>query len=256
VIFRTTLVDDEAPSRRRLRRLLQSHPEVLVVGEADSGGEAVRQIEDERPDLVLLDIQLPNYDGFEVLRRLTTTPLVIFTTGYDQYALRAFAAASIDYLLKPIEAETLARALAKLKRLTQAGQRDGLEQQLRELLKTWQGPTASPSYGHRMAVQVGERALLIDLRDVTYFEAKDKYVFLHVGGREYAVDHTVADLEQRLNPQKFVRVHRSIIVNIDHVKEVQKWFGGKRRLVLDDDKASEIVVSKTMAPNLEAVISL
>jgi two-component system LytT family response regulator len=254
--FRTILVDDEALARRRLRRLLQAHPEVLVVGEADSGAEAVRRIEDERPDLILLDIHLPNYDGFEVLRRLTPTPLVIFTTAYDQYALRAFAAASIDYLLKPVEAETLARALAKLLRLTQAGQRESVEQQVRQLLENWKGPSAPPAYCHRLAVQVGERALLIDLRDVTHFGAKDKYVFLHVAGREYVVDYTVADLEQRLDPRKFIRVHRSIIVNIDHVKEVQKWFGGKRRLILDDAKASEIVVSKTMAPNLEAVLSL
>jgi two-component system LytT family response regulator len=256
MMFRTVLVDDEDPSRRRLRQLLQPHPEVAVVGEADSGAQAVRLIEEERPDLVLLDIQLPNYDGFEVLRRLTCTPLVIFTTGYDQYALRAFAAASIDYLLKPIEPEMLDRALAKLAHLMQAGQRDGIEQQLRGLLENWKAPSAPPTYGHRLAVQVGERTLLVDLRDVTYFEAKDKYVFLHAGSREYLVEHTLADLERRLDPQKFVRVHRSAIVNIDHVKEIHKWFGGKRRLVLDDEKASEIVVSKTMAPNLEAITSL
>ncbi len=254
--FLTVVVDDEAPARRRLRRLLDAHPEVVVVAEADCGAEAVRLIGEHRPDLVLLDIQLPNYDAFEVLHRSTLTPLVIFTTAYDKYALRAFEAASVDYLLKPVEAETLARALAKLKRLTQTGERDEVAQQLRDLLKSWKG-AATPQYAHRMAVQVGERALLIDLRDVTYFAAKDKYVFLHVAaGKEYIVDHTVADLERRLNPQKFVRVHRSVIVNIDHVKEIQKWFGGKRRLVLDDADASEIVVSKTMAPNLEAALPL
>jgi two-component system, LytTR family, response regulator len=257
MMFRTIVVDDEAPARRGLRRLLEPHHEVAVIGEADCGEEAVRMIADQQPDLVLLDIQLPNYDAFEVLRRSTAVPLVIFTTAHDEYALRAFEAASIDYLLKPIEPDMLGRALTKLKRLTQAGERDEVGKQLQDLVKSWQPPTAPPQYAHRMAVQVGERSLLVDLRDVTHFAAKDKYVFLHLAaGKEYIVDHTVADLERRLNPQKFVRVHRSVIVNIDHVKEIQKWFGGKRRLLLDDAGASEIVVSKTMAPNLDAALPL
>jgi two-component system LytT family response regulator len=252
--YRTVLVDDEPPARKRLQRLLAAHAEITVVGEAGTGEEAVACLRAQRPDLVFLDIQLPQYDGFEVLRRVDEPPLAIFTTGYDQYALRAFEAASIDYLLKPVEAETLARAVQKLNRLTRAGRGD-LEQRLQEFLNRFSPPTAAPEYLHKMAVRVGERALLIEMADVSHFEAKDKYVFLNtVAGKEYIVDQTIAELEGRLDPRKFVRVHRSTLVNIDHVKEIQTWFNGKYRLVLDNPASSEILVSKGMAPRLKSLI--
>jgi two-component system LytT family response regulator len=134
--LRALVVDDEPPARRRLLRLLEAHPEVLVVGEADSGPEAVRQIREVEPDLLLLDIQLPEFDGFEVLSQVAAPPAVIFTTGYDQYALRAFEAAGIDYLLKPVEPETLERALGRLRRLAPEAAREGLEERVHELLKS------------------------------------------------------------------------------------------------------------------------
>lgn len=252
--YRTVLVDDEPPARKRLTRLLQAHAEVAVVGEAATGEEAVACLRAERPDLVFLDIHLPEYDGFEVLRRLEDPPLTIFTTGHDRYALRAFQAASIDYLLKPVEAETLARALQKLNRLTRASRGD-LEQRLQEFLNRFPVPQAPPEYLQKMAVRVGERALLIEMADVSHFEAKDKYVFLHtLAGKEYIVEQTVAELEGRLDPRKFVRVHRSTLVNIDHVKEIQTWFNGKYRLVLGNHTSAEILVSKGMAPRLKSLI--
>ncbi|PYQ55064.1 MAG: DNA-binding response regulator [Acidobacteria bacterium] len=253
--YRTVLVDDDEPARRRLARLLQAaHPEIAIVGEAASGEEAVELLRAERPDLVFLDIQLPHYDGFEVLRRLDDPPLAIFTTGYDKYALQAFQAASIDYVLKPVEADTLARAVRKLDRLTRPGRND-LEKRLQEFLGRFQAPAAAPEYLQKIAVRVGERALLIDVADVTHFEAKDKYVFLYTqAGKEYIVDHTIADLETRLDPRKFVRVHRSTLVNLDSVKEIQSWFNGKYRLILGNQGKSEIVVSKGMAPRLKSLI--
>src|SRR6185503_16351423 len=161
---------------------------------------------------------LPEFGGFEVLKRCSAAPLVIFTTGHDQYALQAFEAAGIDYLLKPIEPETLARALGRLERLS--GNRGELDRQFAEFLKHWK-PPAEPRYIHKMAVRLGERAVLIELREVTYFEAKDKYVFMHTfAGKEYIVEHTIAELEQQLDPQRFVRVHRSTMLNVDHIKEI------------------------------------
>ncbi len=255
MIYRTVIVDDEPPARRRLRKLLEVHHEVTPVGEAGSGSEAVRCIQEQRPDLVFLDIQLPNFDGFEVLHRLEETPVVIFTTGYDRYALRAFDAASIDYLLKPVEPKTLARAVSKLKLLTQTEESRALEQRMQKVLEHWQATSAGPAYVHKLAVRLGERALLIDMDDVSYFDAKDKYVFLHTrSGKEYIVDHTMAELESSLDPQKFVRVHRSTLVNLDQVKEIQNWFGGKYHLLLADGPSSEIEVSKGMAPKLKAVV--
>lgn len=249
--YRALLIEDEELSRRRLRRLLEAHPEVEVVGEAASGPEAVAQVAQNSPDLVFLDIDLPEFDGFEVLKRCTTAPLVIFTTGHDEYALQAFEAAGIDYLLKPIEPETLGRALRKLKRLD-GGQQE-FDRRFGELLKLWK-PTES-RYVEKMAVRLGERAILIELREVSHFEAKDKYVFMHTsGGKEYIVDHTISELEQQLDPRRFVRVHRSTMLNVDHIKEIHDWFGGKYRIILGDKAVSEVVVSKGMAANLKAII--
>jgi len=250
--YRALVIEDEGLARLRLRRLLEAHPEIEVVGEAASGPEAVAQIDQHRPDLVFLDIDLPEFGGFEVLKRCAAAPpLVIFTTGHDEYALQAFEAAGIDYLLKPIEPETLGRALRKLKRLD-GGQQE-FDRRFGELLKLWK-PTES-RYVEKMAVRLGERAILIELREVSHFEAKDKYVFMHTtAGKEYIVDHTIAELEQQLDPQRFVRVHRSTVLNIDHIKEIHNWFGGKYRVILGDKGVSELVVSKGMAANLKAIV--
>jgi two-component system LytT family response regulator len=251
--FRTVIVDDEPPARQRLARLLAAYPDIEIVGQAASGGEAVTCLQETRPDLVFLDIQLPEYDAFEVLRRLDDPPLAIFATGHDRYALEAFQTASIDYILKPVEEEALARALQKLMRLTQSG-RSSLEQRMQEFLARFE-PPARPEHLHKMAVRVGERAILIEMSEVSHFEAKDKYVFLHtLAGKEYLVDQTVTELEARLDPRKFVRVHRSTLVNIDHVKEIQDWFNGKYRLILGNHARSEVLVSKGMAPRLKSLI--
>jgi two-component system, LytTR family, response regulator len=254
--LRTVVVDDDEPARRRMRQLLQAHQEIVVVDEADSGTEAVRVLQTHRPDLVFLDIHLPDFDGFEVLRRIDGPPVVVFTTAFDQYALRAFEAASVDYLLKPIEKEMLARALGKLERFRTRGDQ-ALKNQLQVLLTHLGAPRPAerPHLSKKMAVRVGERVLLIDLHEVTHFEARDKYVFLRTSAcKEYIVDKTIADLEQLLDPVKFIRVHRATIVNIDHIKEIQDWFGGKYRLVLRDQNATEVVVSKGMAGRLKAVV--
>jgi two-component system LytT family response regulator len=249
--YRALLIEDEELSRHRLRRLLEAHPEVEVVGEAASGPEAVAQVALHRPDLIFLDIDLPEFDGFEVLKRSAPAPLVIFTTGHDQYALQAFEAAGIDYLLKPIEPDTLSRSLAKLERLV--GSHQEFERRFGELLKLWKPP--EPRYVQKMSVRLGERVVLIELREVTHFEAKEKYVFMHTfGGKEYIVEHTIAELEQQLDPQRFVRVHRSTMLNVDHIKEIHDWFGGKYRVILGDKAVSEVVVSKGMAANLKAIV--
>ncbi len=250
--YRALLVDDEEVSRRRLRRLLEAHAEVEALIEATTGPEAVAAIAEHRPDIVFLDIDLPEFDGFEVLKRAEPVPFVIFTTGHDQYALRAFEAASIDYLLKPVEPETLRRALGRLERMT--GRPEQFDRQFRELMKHWR-PSGQPRYPQRMAVRLGERTVLVELGEVTHFAAKDKYVFMHTGaGKEYIVAYTIAELEQQLDPQRFVRVHRSTLLNVEHIKEIHDWFGGKYRVILDDKAASEIVMSKGMAANLKAVV--
>lgn len=253
--LRAAIVDDEPPARRRLRRLLGDRSELEVVGEADSGPSAVDMLENERPDLVFLDIDLPGFDGFEVLRRLPESPVVIFTTGYDQYALQAFEASSIDYLLKPIEPKALSRALTKLELIARTGNKDQVDERLRQLLTKWVSPDSPSEHLEKLTVKLGERAVLVDVKEVTHFYAETKYVYLHtVSGQNRLVNFTLAELEQRLDPKRFVRIHRSTIVNVEHVSEIQTWFGGKYRLVLRDKEASQVVMSKSMARNLRSII--
>lgn len=253
--LRAVVVDDEPLARARLRRLLESHSGLHVVAEAGSGSEAVSAIETHRPDVVFLDIELPDFNGFDVLQRLTNRPpWVIFTTGYDHYAMRAFEAAGIDYLLKPIESAHLARALSKVQRMQGASQ-DDFEQRVEALLRSWHIQPTPKQFVERIAVRLGERILLVDVRDVTHFYASEKYVFARTAaGKEHIVNHTIAELEEQLDPQFFVRVHRATIVNVRHIKEIQIWFGGKYRLRLDDKDGSEVMVSKNMAKKLKTVI--
>ena len=253
-MLRAIIVDDEPLARGRLRKLLEQHRDVEVVDEAGSGAEAVSTIEEHHPDLIFLDIEMPDFNGFEVLHRLTRRPWVIFTTGYDHYAMKAFEAAGIDYLLKPIDSEHLERALGKLQRM-HGGTQDNLEERVEKLLRGWNIQPASKQYLERIAVRLGERILLIDVRDVTHFHASEKYVFARTAaGKEHIINQTIAELEEQLDPQFFARVHRSTIVNVRHIKEIQIWFGGKYRLVLDDKEASEVVVSRNMAKKLKTVI--
>lgn len=253
--LQSVIVDDEELARARLRKLLDEHDEVEVVEEAGSGGAAVQAIETHQPDLVFLDIEMPDFDGFEVLRRLTHKPAVIFTTGYDRYAVKAFEAAGIDYLLKPIEPEQLARAVQKVPRVRAAGSGDDFEKRVEALLRSWRIHPSPKTYLQRIAVRLGERILLVDVQDVTHFYAHDKYVFARTAaGKEYTLSQTITELEEQLDPQQFARVHRATIVNVRHVKEIQVWFGGKYRLVLADKEASQVVVSKNMAKKLKNVI--
>lgn len=252
--LRAVVVDDEPLARARLRKLLEQHQDVEVVDEAGTGSDAVQAVDSNQPEMVFLDIELPDFDGFEVLRRLSRRPWVIFTTGYDQYAMQAFEAAGIDYLLKPIETGHLERALGKVRRM-HGGTQDNFEQRVEALLRSWHIHPQTKSYLERIAVRLGERILLLDVKDVAHFYASDKYVFARtVTGKEHIVSQTIAELEEQLDPQFFARVHRSSIVNVRHIREIQIWFGGKYRLLLDGKDATEVVVSRSMAKKLKTII--
>ncbi|MEO8383533.1 MAG: LytTR family DNA-binding domain-containing protein [Acidobacteriota bacterium] len=252
--LRSVVVDDEPLARTRLHNLLEEHAGVEVVGEAGSGQDALRVIESHRPDLLFLDIEMPDFNGFEVLRRLTHRPYVIFTTGYDQYAVQAFEAAGIDYLLKPIDPEKLLRAVGKVEEVHGRSEND-FEQRVEALLRSWHIQPVLKPYIERLAVRLGERILLIDVAQITHIYAREKYVFARtLAGKEHILSQTIAELEAQLDPQFFARVHRATIVNVRHIKEIQIWFGGKYRLLLDDKEGTEVVVSKNMAKALKTVI--
>lgn len=237
--FRAIIVDDEELARKRLRKMLLSYDNNLeVVGEAENGQDAVDKIDDLHPDLIFLDVQMPGFDGFEVVRRLRFRPLIVFTTAYDEYALKAFEENSIDYLLKPIEQKRLDKAVDKLQRVYSSP-----APHLNEDIERFISQLASPPL-KRLQVKSGDKILLIDADSVTYFEAKDKYTFLHTLEHEHIVELTLAELEEKLDKLTFVRIHRSVVVNINYVREMVKWFGGKYKVRLKDKPGTELIVSR------------
>jgi two-component system LytT family response regulator len=223
--LRVVIADDEPPARARLRRLLADHADIQVVAEAADGASAVQAIEAASPDLVLLDIQMPELDGFEVLQALEMPrlPAIIFVSAFDQYALRAFQVHALDYVLKPVEPDRLDEALAHARtRIAEqrmpAGDADvaGL---LEELSRRQQ-------YLTRVPVRAEGRVLVIDLAAVDWIGAADNYVTLHAGARAYLVRDTIANFDRRLDPDRFVRIHRSTIVQIDRIAELTPDFHG------------------------------
>jgi two-component system LytT family response regulator len=198
-------------------------------------------------DVLFLDIQMPEMNGFELLARLPVQPFVIFTTAFDEYALRAFEVNSIDYLLKPIERGQLERAIKKLEQLRpivmQEWQRDPqLPLLLQELAASLQGKAVT--YPHRIASRVGERISFLPLEEVTHFVAQDKLTFAVVSGRQHSVDQSIAELERRLDPARFLRIHRSALVNVDCIQEVNLWFAGKQIVILKDALRTQLPVAR------------
>jgi len=216
---RVLIVDDEALARERVRTLLSSAPGVTVVGECSGGREAVEAIIAERPDLVFLDIQMPDLNGFEVLEAVAPEwlPAVVFVTAHDEYALRAFDVHAIDYLLKPIEPERFTRALGRARA---AG-----GQKLLDLLD---------AVGTRLVIRAKGKISLLDPAEIDWIEADGKHARLHVGRETHVIRQQLKRLEQRLAPHGFVRVHRSAIVNVDRIKELEPWFHGEYVVILKD----------------------
>ena len=232
------LVDDEPLALKRLARMLVEAGRVEIVGTSSDPTEAIDAILKARPEIVFLDIEMPGMSGFEMLSNLNPQPLVVFTTAYDQYALEAFGVNSIDYLLKPIEAQQLKRALDKIERV-RAGSESRPE--LREILARL---TAVNDYPARIASRVGERVEFIDLARVTHFFAHDKLTYAATAVKNYTVDYTIQQLEQKLDPKKFLRIHRSTMLNLDYVHELHGWFAGRMLVRLKDEKRTELPVAR------------
>jgi two-component system LytT family response regulator len=248
--LRAYLVDDEPLALERLRRLLAGYDELTIAGSATDPAEALQVLSADAGksiDVLFLDIQMPGITGFELLARLPEQPFVIFTTAYDEYALRAFEMNSIDYLLKPIEAEPLERAMHKLERLRPIPkpawqQSQDLPELLRELASSLRSETHE--YPRRIASRVGERISFVDLDEVTHFQALDKLTYAIAEGRQHSVDQTIADLERRLDPARFLRIHRAVLVNIDWIHEVNSWFAGKVVVTLKDARHTQLPVAR------------
>jgi two-component system, LytTR family, response regulator len=242
--MRAFLVDDEALALNRLQRMLATTKRVQVIGTSTDPTEALPAIIEAKPDILFLDIEMPGMTGFEMLTHLQPQPWVVFTTAYDRYALEAFGVNSVDYLLKPIETAQLDRALDKIERLRASAAAPPGVTELIDRLTAAAGAVRSPNYPDRIASKVGERIEFIDLEQVTHFFASDKLTFAATAAKNHAVDYSIQELEQKLDPAKFVRVHRASLVNVDHVQELHSWFAGRMMVRLKDPKHTEVAVSR------------
>lgn len=245
--YKTIIVEDEHLSQQGLIKLLEKFPEIEIIDTADNGIEAVEKINDLKPDLIFLDIQMPGMTGFEVLQTIEYMPIVIFTTAYDEYALKAFETNSIDYLLKPIEDDRLAKAIDKLKNMTNSSDDgDPFEKKINNLLVQLQNQQETLS---RIHIKIGDEVLFVNLKDAFYFKADNKYTSIFTFNDEYILNDTLASLEERL-PDNFIRIHRGYIINMDHLKKLKKWFGGKYIAVLNDKNNTEVPVSRSCKDKL------
>jgi two-component system, LytTR family, response regulator len=244
------LVDDEQPALTRLSRLLENSGRVEIIGSTVNPHIAFEFLSIHEPDVLFLDIQMPEMNGFDLLSQLDRQPPVIFTTAYDQYALRAFEVNSIDYLLKPIDPGHLERALTKLDRLRSEPapgwlNRPELAAVLQELSRTLRDP--QPAFAERIPVRIGERMQLLELTRVTHFFAEDRLTYAATETKSYCVDWPIAELEQKLNPNRFVRIHRAILLNLEWMEDLTPSFAGRLTIRLRDQKHTELTVARDRA---------
>jgi DNA-binding LytR/AlgR family response regulator len=239
------IVDDEQPARERMRRLLGAHPEIMVCGEARDGLEALRKIDELRPDLLFLDIELPGLSGFEVLRSLSREippPLVIFVTGYDQHALAAFEANALAYLLKPVETERLAQAVERARKLGSGSQERAREG---ERLRRIAGESAKLL--RQIVCRKRDRMMLLAPEQILWFQVEDGIVKAHTVDDTFWVNAQLGELEAGLPPELFFRARREALVNLRSIKEIRPYFKSGFLLLMADVAATEIVVSERQA---------
>ena len=249
------IVDDEPLARKRMISLLEPFSsEIEILGEAGSGAQAVKMIHELLPDVVFLDIQMPDMDAFEVLHSLQSdeVPLVIFTTAYDNFALKAFEENTVDYLLKPVDSERLAVAIEKLRR--QIPQVDDTTvppgfswEKLCSLVDM------SALYLQRLQVKVGDRIVFVNIDEVIRFHSEEKYTTVYTVNGQYVIDTPLVELEKKLDPRHFTRVHRSHIVAIDYIAECRKGDAGRMVMVLRDKAATQLVVSRSLVKKIRTL---
>ena len=231
--IRAIIVDDEPLGRERIRTLLADDSDIEIVGESADGRKAVSSIAKLNPDLLFLDVQMPEMDGFEVLESIAGAemPVVIFVTAYDKYAVKAFQVHALDYLLKSFDRDRFTEAVRRAKTEIAKGREHHLDERLASLLEDLQERRPRPE---RLVVRSGGRILFLRVEEIDWIEAADNYVSLHVGRESHLLRGTMASIEERLDPRKFLRIHRSTIVNLDRVAELSPLFHGDYEVRLRD----------------------
>jgi two-component system LytT family response regulator len=248
-MLRILIVDDEPLARQRVRRMLDAIPDVALAGEAGSADEARAVLARSPADVLLLDIQMPGEDGFALLRSLTPRPTVVFVTAFDHYAVQAFEENAVDYLLKPFRPERLAQALDRTRHALERPEE--LSRRLNELLQTMDRSRGTqPGILERFTVRTGNRQLILKADEVLWFGAEDKLVFAATAKDRHYVNFTLDQLESRLDPKRFARIHRAAIANLDFAAALRPAFAGTWRLQLKDEARTEIPVSRARARQL------
>lgn len=249
--IRVLLVDDEPLARDMLREMLQGDADVEIVGESCNGREALETIRSQEPDLIFLDVQMPEVGGFEVLASLgkDKAPYVIFVTAYDQYAVRAFEVQALDYLLKPFDQERFDSSWERAKAQLKRDRNGGMDQRIIALLEELK---AGNKYLERLVIKAAGRIYFLETSEIDWIEAEGNYVSVHSNKKSHLLRETITSLESQLDPKKFVRIHRSSIVRLDFIQEMQPWFHGEYRVILQD--GTQLTLSRNHREKLQEAL--
>ncbi|CAN5855431.1 LytTR family DNA-binding domain-containing protein [soil metagenome] len=248
-LIRVLLVDDESLAREMLREMLQDDPQVTVVGESCNGREALEAIRTHSPDLIFLDVQMPELGGFEVLEALgKEIPRVIFVTAYDQYAVRAFEVHALDYLLKPFDQERFDISWQRARAQILRDRNGGTDQRILALLEEMK----VGKYLERLVIKASGRIYFLETTEIDWIEAEGNYVSVHSGKKSHLLRETISSLEAQLDPKKFLRIHRSSIVRIDRIQELQPWFHGEYRIILQN--GTQLTLSRNYRDKLHEAL--
>lgn len=231
--IRVLIVDDEPLARRKLRRFLNAESAFEIIGECADGSRAVAAIEEQKPDLLFLDMQMPEMNGLDVVQAVgpQRMPLVVFVTAHDQYAVKAFEVNALDYLLKPVSRERFQSAVARARTQLDHGPSNDVGQRLHALLQRLQ---SGPEFSRRLMVKSEGRVIFLSIDEIDWIESAHNYLVLHVGKKNHLIRETMDSLEARLDPEHFVRIHRSTMVNIERIQEMHPWVRGEHAVLLRD----------------------
>lgn len=253
--LRVFLVDDEPLALKRLSRLLLETGKIEIIGQTTEPLKALQIIPTLQLDAIFLDIQMPELTGFELLQKLENYPPVIFTTAFDEFALKAFEVYSIDYLLKPVESERLEKALQKLAKTVSEKPAGDLQKLIENLAANFSAGEKRPL--ERLPSRIGGKVQIIETAEITHFFAEDKMTFAqNSAGKDFPIDYSLNELENRLNNQTFLRVHRNSIVSLKYIEEVHGWFSGKVLIKLKGAKKSQIVVARDRVKTLKDFLGM